>query len=262
MLPPHRCCCATLASLLLCMPVPFLPCALLLCMALSHHCCCAALALLLLCRSHLAAAVPLPRGSCCMWRSRITPVVALSIAPLLLWRSRITAAVPLSLGCCMRCMALSHRCCRASLASLRLRRSPLRPALAAAVHGALASLLPCDSHLASWCCGALVSLLQGALASLLPCPSRIAAAVRNLHRRYRAALAWLLLWHSRTAAAASVALLHRCCCGALASLPPCGSCIHKCLSSSRYGFLDRCEAAYTQACWLDVACVSVCGDHL
>jgi len=62
--------------------------------------------------------------------------------------------------------------------------------------------------LASWCCGALVSLLQGALASLLPCPSRIAAAVRNLHRRYRAALAWLLLWHSRTAAAASVALLH------------------------------------------------------
>ena len=53
----------------------------------------------------------------------------------------------------------------------------------------LASLLPCDSHLASWCCGALVSLLQGALASLLPCPSRIAAAVRNLHRRYRAALA-------------------------------------------------------------------------
>jgi len=95
---------------------------LLLCMALSHHCCCAALALLLLCRSHLAAAVPLPRGSCCMWRSRSAPVVALSIAPLLLrlWCSRITSAVPLSLNW------LLH-----------------------AVHGALASLLPCLSRLAA-----------------------------------------------------------------------------------------------------------------
>jgi len=59
-----------------------------------------------------------------------------------------------------------------------------------------------------------------------------------------------------------VALLHRCCCGALASLPPCGSCIPKCPGSSGNGFLDRCEAAYTQAGWLDVACGSVCGDHL
>ena len=195
-------------------------------MALSHHCCCAALALLLLCRSHLAAAVPLPRGSCCMWRSCIAPVVALSIAPLLLWRSRITAAVPLSLGCCMRCMALSHRCCRASLASLRLRRSPLRPLLllymvlshrcclrlatltwlAGAVarsyrccralshrccRAPLASRPPCETYIAATaplshgcCCGALAPPLLPvwrALASLLLWRSRVAAAVRLLH---------------------------------------------------------------------------------
>ena len=190
-----RCCHAAPASLLLChsrfaaaVHASAVLALLLLCMALSHHCCCAALALLLLCRSHLAAAVPLPRGSCCMWRSRIAPVVALSIAPLLLWRSRITAAVPLSLGCCMRCMALSHRCCRASFASLRLRRSPLDPLLL--LYMALS--YRCCLVTLAWLAGAVARSHRcccGALASLLPCPSRIAAAARNLHRGCRAALA-------------------------------------------------------------------------
>ena len=84
---------------------------------------------------------------------------------------RITAAVPLSLCCCCACQC--------------------RSCLAAPVHGALASLLPC--------------------------PSRVAAAVRNLHRGCCAALAHhcpcaalalLLLWRSRIAAA--VALSRRC----------------------------------------------------
>ena len=106
------------------------------------------------------------------------------------------------------------------------------------------------------------TLAIGALVKIPPCPSRVAAAVRGLHRGCRAALAHhccraalasLLLWRSR---------VRRCCCGALASLPPWGSCIPRCPSSGGYGFVDRCEAAHTQACWLDVACASVCGDHL
>ena len=249
---------------------------------LSLCCCCAcqcrsclaaavhgALASLLLCRSCVAAAVPLSPRCCRTAPAWLLLHVALSHRPCCGTLDRTAAAVALSHHCCCAALAWLLHAVHGALASLLPCLSRLAAAaafssspLAAAVHGALASLLPCDSHLASWCCGALVSLLQGALASLLPCPSRIAAAVRNLHRRYRAALAWLLLWHSRTAAAASVALLHRCCCGALTSLPPCGSCIPKCPSSSGYGFLDRCEAAYTQAGWLDVACGSVCGDHL
>ena len=182
--------------------------------------CCAALALLLLCRSHLAAAVPLPRGSCCMWRSRIAPVVALSIAPLLLWRSRITAAVPLSLGCCMRCMALSHRCCRASFASLRLRRSPLRP------------LLLLYMVLSHRCCLATLTWLAGAVARSYRCCRALS------HRCCRAPLA------SRppceTYIAATAPLSHDCCCGALASLllPVWRSCIAAAVALSR-----RCRRA-------------------
>ena len=94
MLPPHRCCCATLASLLLCMPVPFLPC-----------CCCAW-------RSRITAAVPLLRCCCCAaltsllpYRSRVAPAACGALASLLLWHSR------------------SHRCCCGALASLLLWRS-------------------------------------------------------------------------------------------------------------------------------------------
>ena len=203
MLPPHRCCCATLASLLLCMPVPFLPCA-----AAVHG----ALASLLLCRSCVAAAVPLSPRCCRTAPAWLLLHVALSHRPCCGTLDRTAAAVALSHHCCCAALAWLLHAVHGALASLLPCLSRLAAAaafssspLAAAVHGALASLLPCDSHLASWCCGALVSLLQGALASLLPCPSRIAAAVRNLHRRYRAALAWLLLWRSRTTAAASVA---------------------------------------------------------
>jgi hypothetical protein len=147
-----------------------------------------------------------------------TPAVVLSITLLLLWCSHITAAVPLSLGCCMRCMAPSYRCCCASLASLRLWRSP---------HGPLLLLYMALSHCCclmtlTWLAGAVARsycCCCGALASLLPCPSRIAAAVRNLHRGCRAALTHdcchaaltsLLLWCSLSRIAAAVALSRRC----------------------------------------------------
>ena len=142
-----------------------------------HRCCCGALASLLPCRSRLAAVVALLHPSCCgalasllLWRSSQLISLLLLLPPL--WRSRITAAVLLSLGCCMRCMALSHRYCRAPFASLRLRRSPLDPLL----------------------------LLYMALS----------------YRCCLVTLAWL---------AGAVARSHRCCCGALASLLPCRSCI-------------------------------------
>ena len=209
MLPPHRCCCATLASLLLCMPVPFLPCA-----AAVHG----ALASLLLCRSCVAAAVPLSPRCCRTAPAWLLLHVALSHRSCCGTLDRTAAAVALSHHCCCAALAWLLHAVHGALASLLPCLSRLAAAaafssspLVAAVHGALASLLPCDSHLASWCCGALVSLLQGALASLLPCPSRIAAAVRNLHRGCRAALthhcchaalASLLLWCSRITAAA------------------------------------------------------------
>jgi hypothetical protein len=161
-----------------------------------------------------------------------------------LWCARIAAAV-----------ALSHRCCRAPLAPLRLLRSPLGPLLLlyrAGQPGALVSLLPCDSHLAS-------CMVRWHTASLLPWRSRIAAAVPLLRHGRRAKLASrllcrsrtsLLLCHSRITTAASVALsrhchrvalaflsarapagtaalalTHRCCRAALASWPPCEACI-------------------------------------
>ena len=94
---------------------------------------------------------------------------------------RIAAAVPLSLCCCCACQC--------------------RSCLAAAVHGALASLLLCRSC--------------------------VAAAVPLSPRCCRTAPAWLLLHVAlsqrsccgtlnRTAAAQAVVLSHHCCCAALA----------------------------------------------
>ena len=130
-----------------------------------------------------------------------TPAVVLSITLLLLWCSHITAAVPLSLGCCMRCMAPSYRCCCASLASLRLWRSPLRPLLLLYRAG-MALLYCCCLATLTWLAGAVAHSHRcccGALASLLLCRSCVTAAVRSLHRGCHATLA------------------HHCCCATLAS---------------------------------------------
>ena len=117
-------------------------------------CSCIAAAVLL---SPCCAAVLFPHGSCCMWHSHITPVVALSITLLLLWCSHSTAAVPLLLGCCMQCMALSHCYCCASLTSLRLWRSPLRP------------LLLLCMVLSHCCCLVTLTWLAGAVACSYHC---------------------------------------------------------------------------------------------
>ena len=186
-------------------------------------CCCCAWC------SRITAAVPLLRCCCCAaltsllpYRSRVAPAACGALASLLLWHSR-------SHCCC--CGALAYHCCCAALAwllhavhgalaSLLPCLSRLAAAaafssspLAAAVHGALALMLPrpCDSCLASWCCGALASLLLWR--------SRIAAAVPLLRHGRHAKLASRLPCRSRTsllpcrshiAASAAVALSHRC----------------------------------------------------
>ena len=198
MLPPHRCCCATLASLLLCMPVPFLPC-----------CCCAW-------RSRITAAVPLLRCCCCAaltsllpYRSRVAPAACGALASPLLWHSR------------------SHRCCCGALASLLLCRSrlaaacgawrsriaaavPLSPRCGCGVLPLIRPLLLLYMVLSHRCCLATLTWLAGAVARSYRCCRALA------HRCCRAPLA------SRppceTYIAATAPLSHDCCCGALA--PP------------------------------------------
>ena len=209
MLPPHRCCCATLASLLLCMPVPFLPC-----------CCCAW-------RSRITAAVPLLRCCCCAaltsllpYRSRVAPAACGALAALLLWHSQ-------SHCCCSGCGALASLllCCSRLAAACGAWRSriaaavPLSPRCGCGVllfapcccctwcsHIA-AALQPCDSHLAI--AGAVVRshrCCYGALASLLPCPSRPAAAASFSPWPLAAAVQGRPAWRSRIAAALRLSL--------------------------------------------------------